>query len=72
MGMKFRAIAMMALAFARMDKLASKTLKDTGSYKEAFKGTMFQNVNVGNNPFYSPTRSQKIKSKRLAKINSNR
>jgi len=67
--MKFRQFALMALAFAGMDKATSNILHETGSYKEAFKGTMFQNVNVGNNPFYTPTKSQQIKSKRLKKYN---
>lgn len=50
--MKFRQIAMMALAFAGLDKSASQVLESTNSYKEALHGTRFQNVNVGNNPIF--------------------
>ena len=67
--MKYRAFAMMAMMFALTDKNAQKVLSETNSYKEALHGSRFQNVNVGNNPIYRQTRSQKIKSKRLAKLN---
>ncbi len=63
--MKFRNIAMMALAFLSMDKMASQTFNETKSTKQAFKGTLFENVNIGNNPIYHPTKSQQIKRKRL-------
>jgi len=68
--MKFRSIALMALAFAGFDKAAQKTIAETNSYKEAFKGTRFQNVNVGNNPIFHPSKSMQINRKRrLKRIN---
>jgi hypothetical protein len=63
--MKFRALAMMALAFAGLDKNMQQSLKETNSFKESFQGTYFENVNVGNNPIYYPTKSQKIKRARF-------
>lgn len=70
--MKFRALAMMALAFVSQDKYAQERLLESNSYKKALSGTVFQNVNVGNSPIYIPTKSQQIKSKRLRKLNKNR
>jgi len=40
-------------------------LKETNSFKESFQGTYFENVNVGNNPIYYQTKSQKIKRARF-------
>ena len=63
--MRFKLLTMMAIAFLQNDKNAQKTLKETGSKKEAFKGTMFEYVNLGNNPIYIPSKSQQIKRKRM-------
>lgn len=63
--MKFRALAMMALAFASFDKNVQEQLKETNSFKKSLEGTYYSNVNVGNNPIYIPSKSQKIKRARF-------
>ena len=63
--MRFKVLALMALAFASMDARTKEAVQETNSFKKSFQGTMFENVNVGNNPIYHQTRSQKIKRKRF-------
>jgi hypothetical protein len=65
--MKFRSIALMALAFAGMDKSVSAKVSSGSSYKQALLGTQFSNVNVGNNPIFFPSKTMKINRKRLLK-----
>lgn len=65
--MRFRSIALMALAFAGMDKSVNAKVQSGSSYKQALSGTQFAYVNVGNNPIFFPSKTMQINRKRLLK-----
>ena len=60
---------MMAAAFLQFDKKAQETLKETKDYKKALAVGGFQNVNIGNNPIYFPSKTMKInRARRLKRV----